>query len=825
MAIPKIIGSQRDFSYGEVDVALKRADQHPAHKGGLRQMANARILNTGALQNRPGRRALYPVTNTCTRIEELTLSAGNIFKIEFGAGRWQIRGSDGSLLASSVVQGNGAVLPWNNGNVNSIIYAVFNLSIYVTFPGMRPQVITWDGVAGWTFADWTESLLGSGQKRTPFYRISPQNITMLPSAITGNITVKFSSAICVAGMTGTRMRFCGQQILLGTLISSTQMNATVIEPLPPGMTVTLTTPKGSFALGDVVKGSVSGAEGIVTASPNSQFVTYFAGTPFSVGDTVTGGTSGATGVITSINLGTNTLAISLNTGTAFVAGEAITGVPSGGSGTTVTVTPITLTVQLIGNGTFLNFFQAAETIIGPSGVATVNVATVAVPQAVAVWDDEVINSFRGYPASCFVDQFRVGFCNFPAVPGGILWSAINSPTDAYANDASSPSDAIFELAPGKVQVYFVVPGPESSEFVFCDTKIYYIPISTTTPLIPGSVGFQLLSGDGVAAVQPRPSQEAILYANAGQNTLMAIIATGAYNKPFNTRNLCEFHQHLFANIRCIAAPNADGTFNERYVYVLNASGSIVVGKYDPLSLQGNQPVIGWGPWSGNATVTWIAAWNADVLFTSSYFGTVVCEILDDTQYLDCALPVNAPPAAFAPPLGKGPLWFIPSQSVTLMDQVTRAMGTYQIDANGFIIPQFNGGENLAIASLVAGQPWTMTVEPFVADAPAEGRSMSQRMFKRRVSRMAVYVSNSTGFLMARLFAGPLTRTSPALGTIMNTHRVTTWNQDDDPTKPPPLREEAQRWRPIGRAYDPRVAVIKDTPGPLVVNEFGVEVSI
>jgi hypothetical protein len=103
--------------------------------------------------------------------------------------------------------------------------------------------------------------------------------------------------------------------------------------------------------------------------------------------------------------------------------------------------------------------------------------------------------------------------------------------------------------------------------------------------------------------------------------------------------------------------------------------------------------------------------------------------------------------------------------------------------------------------------------------------MHQRMMKRRVSRMAVYVSNSTGFVMARLFSGPITLTSPALGSIMNIRRVETWNQDDDPTQPPPLREEAQRWRPLGRAFDPRVAVIKDTPGPLVIEEMGMEVTI
>jgi hypothetical protein len=99
------------------------------------------------------------------------------------------------------------------------------------------------------------------------------------------------------------------------------------------------------------------------------------------------------------------------------------------------------------------------------------------------------------------------------------------------------------------------------------------------------------------------------------------------------------------------------------------------------------------------------------------------------------------------------------------------------------------------------------------------------MIKRRVSHMSVYVSNSTGFVMQRLFAGPLTPSSPALGAVMNFRRVTTWNMGDDPTQPPPLREEVQRWRPIGRAFDPRVVVSKDTPGSLLVHEIGLEVTI
>ncbi len=87
------------------------------------------------------------------------------------------------------------------------------------------------------------------------------------------------------------------------------------------------------------------------------------------------------------------------------------------------------------------------------------------------------------------------------------------------------------------------------------------------------------------------------------------------------------------------------------------------------------------------------------------------------------------------------------------------------------------------------------------------------------------MQNSSGFTMCRLFSGPVTRTSQQPGTIMQRRRIETWNQDDDPTQPPPLREQAYSTRPIGRAHDPRVAIIKDTPGPLIVLEIDLEVSV
>jgi hypothetical protein len=662
--LQKIQGAQRDFSFGEVDVTLKRADDHPARKAGLRQMLNMRILNSGGLEDRPGRSALFPA-NGSDRIEEITISPGNTFKIAFGPGSLKVFSATGAVVANFINQGNGVLLPWVTATIASIVYAKLRLSVYITFPGMIPQVLAWDGAASWTLTDYQELVVGN-QKRTWFYRISPQNITLLPGAQTGSgVSLQSSDPLFVPAHVGTRMRFINRQMLITSVTDSMHATVTIEESLPGAQTVSFSVdPSNTFSVGDIVLGSISGSKAIVVQ-------------------------------INAASKQVNVQLISTNSSLA--------------------------ALPLYQQGAVA--FQANEVMAGPGGGLTIATVTGLFSPVVGVtfWDEEVMNAYQGYPASCFSDQFRLGFCNFPSVPNGIGWSAINSPTDQYVVGASTPSGAMFELAPDAVQIFYVVPGPESSEFVFADRKLYYIKIDASNPLKPGSVSFQTLSGDGCAQVQPRTTQEVILYVNAGRNSVIAIVASGAYYRPFNTRNLCDFHSHLFSGIAAIAVPNADGGFNERYAYVLNQDGSLVVGKY---SLQEGQivPTIGWGRWSGVGTVKWVAAWAADVLFTTTYFAVeTICEILDETQYLDGAVFVNNLPAAFAAPVGKGPLWWVPNQAVSLMDQATRSMGTYQIDANGFIIPQGNGGEDLTIASLTAGQSWTSMIEPFCPSARAATR--------------------------------------------------------------------------------------------------------
>ena len=55
MPLAQLVTAQRDFSAGQVDANLKRNEDHPAYKAGLRQCVNFRILATKGVENRFGR--------------------------------------------------------------------------------------------------------------------------------------------------------------------------------------------------------------------------------------------------------------------------------------------------------------------------------------------------------------------------------------------------------------------------------------------------------------------------------------------------------------------------------------------------------------------------------------------------------------------------------------------------------------------------------------------------------------------------------------------------------------------------------------------------
>ncbi len=734
MTAPKQIVRLRDLSGGEMVAHAKRRDDEPSVRAACRTLRNVRILSSGAVEQRPGRTALFQAERT----DEVRMSPDATYRLCFGEGTLRIRNSAGTSVALE------STYDWTSETLDQIVWKEINNDVVITYPGQRPKIARWDGDVTWTFLDWRAYITEGNQKRVPFARISPKNVSMSVGGRTGTIPISFDDNVLFDGHVGTRMRFVNRQIEILSVLSGSSGTAVVMEPLPGSQILTFATaPNVVYTPGEVVTGSVTGARAYVSET----------------------------------------------------------------SGSTITVQLITTASSLGTTGSFENSnigsvaFTTADSVVGPGGGLTPSgVAALSDPVAVPLWDEEVFNEHQGWPQSVNVDQGRLIFCDFPAVPEGIGWSAALAPDDFYPGP--DPTDAIFETAPRKARVYHVAAGAD--EFAMTDRGVYYIPISEANPLRPGSVAFRRIPGPSSSAVRPVETAQGTVYVNNGLNRVLAITGTGQTALPWVIRPVSDLHSHLFAGLRCLALEEGDGDPPDELVYAVNADGTVAVGRY-----QSGKEWVGWGLWDSVGEVTWVSALGANVLFSVDYAAGVLCERVDATQWLDAAAVYNAVPTPLAPAAGKSVYWYISGETADAMDG-RRYLGERTILTSGAVDAQ--PGETFTDETFGLG--FDITIEPFIPHVQG-GQSLGQTMKPRNISAGAVAVQNSTGFRVE--YYKPFEQTwtlakdrAPYMGGE---------NQEAEP----PLREEAVGFTAPGSDHDPRIRVVKDFPGPLRVLEIGVEI--
>src|SRR5882724_9945126 len=115
MAIANVDNAQRDFSAGEIDISMKRNEEHEVFKKGLRQCVNFRILDSTKLSQRLGRTAKFI---DGPRVDEILMSAGNVFYLVFGNGYLRVYNAAGTQVFNSTKKGDGSTdIPWTTASV------------------------------------------------------------------------------------------------------------------------------------------------------------------------------------------------------------------------------------------------------------------------------------------------------------------------------------------------------------------------------------------------------------------------------------------------------------------------------------------------------------------------------------------------------------------------------------------------------------------------------------------------------------------------------------------------------------------------------------
>lgn len=484
----------------------------------------------------------------------------------------------------------------------------------------------------------------------------------------------------------------------------------------------------------------------------------------------------------------------------FQVGDAVAGATSNAGGVIAQMTDA-------GNGyTFLyvivtkatsntnGHFQANEQLVGPNGAAPIfSLSAEVSPVATTFWDEALISSFRGWPGTVAFDRSRLIFADLAQAPEAVAWSRIAGYDDFYPEAASSA--AMVEFVPGKGRVHFVTGGAD--QFVFAEHGVFYIPISASNPLKPGSVEFREISSEGVARVQPVPSPEGIMFVGSGRRRVSALIATGQSARPYLVRDSSKYHDGLFSSVKALAMVDSGGDYPERYVYALNEDGSVAVGRFEE-----TREWIGWAPWVFAGTVKWIAGRDQELHLTCVHGSTSLVQRVAVDALTDCELDLDSIPSALAASPGDGPLWFLPSSTVALVRN-GRDFGDRAIDADGNIV--WLDGDDRDAAGWKAGLVFSCELEPFIRHADS-GQSFRQSMRRRKLSQVMVTVDATQSVRVGNRWFSAVKPTDAA-------------------DEAPPSRQLSCAYRQLGRGYDPRVSVVQERPGKVTVLEFAVEVTV
>lgn len=495
-------------------------------------------------------------------------------------------------------------------------------------------------------------------------------------------------------------------------------------------------------------------------------------------------------------------------------GDVIEGVDSGAKGQVIAVNAGAKTFDVVLSKAW-GGFKASEIIAGPRSRMTFSSQAVLSPLASTIWDEQLMSSYRGWPGCVSKDQRRIIFAYFPQLGPAITYSATGTANDFKVG--ADRTDAIFELVPDNCTVLNVVGGAD--EFIFTDRGVYYIPVSTANPLIPGSIEFRLITDDPASTVRPQQTPEGLVFVNGARTRILALIGTGQAARPYIIEDATDNHVGLIRSPNCITATNTGVSAPERYLYAVNSDGSLAVGRVQKTA---QSKWLGWVPWTGQGRVMWACAGAQSVGVTVEYdtpSGSIrFFEVFDDAMILDCAQPMASLDGGAVLEVSRGVQLEQEGGGALVLGyeySLEWATGmTVSVEQGGWFRGEYMVGESGAldapiaagsVSQLMAGFNFVPVVEPFVPQAD-EGQSLRQRLRPRRIKQAAATVHNTQSITVA----GQL---------------VPFYRNGENEELAPPKRSETYRARIVGRDFDPRWTVEQPLPGSFTLLELTTDVTI
>lgn len=248
---------QTNFSAGEISPELQMRQDTAQYQNGAKSLRNMRLLIGGGATRRPGSQYLADLAASAV-LFPWVVNQTTEYVVAFTDGGFY------AFLTDGTPAGSIASCPWTGTIYQNLQVAQSGNTMFIVNQGMAPQVITRTGAATWSRSAYAFFTGPWSRPEQVYLKVQAAAVTLAPSALTGSITLTSSSAFFVDDHVGQYIRYLQKACLITAVaVDGLSCTATVIESLPPSQTLTVTS-TASFGLNEVVAGSTSSAQGIVT---------------------------------------------------------------------------------------------------------------------------------------------------------------------------------------------------------------------------------------------------------------------------------------------------------------------------------------------------------------------------------------------------------------------------------------------------------------------------------------------------------------------------------------------------------------------------------
>ena len=570
---------QTDFQRGELAPEMQTALNTESYAAGAERMRNLQLVLPKGIRRRPGSRYLNKISSSYDpRMFDVRFSdgvKGIVFLYATGA-------SAGTGVISLYVPATDTFYThqsqsWGGDDLPNLRWTSDVDTVFVFSGSYEPLKAVWNG-SGLNLSAFAFDLGASAsyQLNQPFFRYAIKSYTLTPSAYSGAITLTCSGNHWSSAHVGALVRYHNKSMVVTGYVSETQVNATVLEDLPPTYLYTVNS-TAAFSVGDVVVGSTTNYEGYVAA----------------------------------ISSATQMYVVMLSGDVTFSHLDILTS-QKGQSAEFVDPTPADAWTD-----------ADKSSVYSKSGT----------PHASTAWDESAFSDVYGWPiGGAFHDQ-RLWLFGPQATPVTIR----GSKTGEYLNfdqGDSEDADAIEgTIAGGSVGGIRHMASLNVLQ-VLCDNGIYFIPQGSLQPITPGTLAIRRQSDTGCGLIPPVEFDSALAFADDTGKS----IRENVYNDDSDTYqadSLSILAPHLIGNPIDIAAGAVDYG-PERFLYIVNSDGTIaqLLGIRKESLLGWTL----WNTEGEYKAVACLESKVYTLVLRRS--GEYNIEVMDENTYLDCAVSVS-----------------------------------------------------------------------------------------------------------------------------------------------------------------------------------------